>query len=137
MDLTTERSDNVLSVDVKGRIDGSNAVAFEEAVRNALDETDRAMIMDFGELAYISSAGLRVILLTAKSLQSQGRQAGAVLSLQSDSRGVQDQRLRPASADSRDQGGRARIPRRLIGRGENAGKSRPGMLDGRFAPPHA
>ncbi len=41
MDLTTERSGNVLSVDVKGRIDGSTAVAFEEAVRNALDETDR------------------------------------------------------------------------------------------------
>ena len=71
MDLITERSDNVLSVDVKGRIDGSTAVAFEEAIRNALEETDRAMIMDFRELAYISSAGLRVILLTAKSLQSQ------------------------------------------------------------------
>ncbi len=71
MDLTTERSENVVCVDVKGRIDGSTAVAFEESVRNALEESDRAMIMDFRELAYISSAGLRVILLTAKSLQSQ------------------------------------------------------------------
>ncbi len=71
MDVTTERLENVLSVDVKGRIDGSTAVAFEEAVRNAVEETDRALIMDFGELDYISSAGLRVILLTAKSLQSQ------------------------------------------------------------------
>ena len=71
MDLTTERSENVVCVDVKGRIDGSTAVAFEEAVRGALEESDRAMIMDFRELAYISSAGLRVILLTAKSLQSQ------------------------------------------------------------------
>ncbi|MCY4550237.1 MAG: STAS domain-containing protein [Defluviicoccus sp.] len=71
MDLTTERSENVVCVDVKGRIDGSTAVAFEEAVRNAFEESDRAMIMDFRELAYISSAGLRVILLTAKSLQSQ------------------------------------------------------------------
>ena len=71
MDVTTERLENVLSVDVKGRIDGSTAVAFEEAVRNAIDETDRVLIMDFGELDYISSAGLRVILLTAKSLQSQ------------------------------------------------------------------
>lgn len=71
MDLTTERSENVVCVDVKGRIDGSTAVAFEESVRNAFEESDRAMIMDFRELAYISSAGLRVILLTAKSLQSQ------------------------------------------------------------------
>ncbi len=71
MDVTTERLENVLSVDVKGRIDGSTAVAFEEAVRSAVEETDRALIMDFGQLDYISSAGLRVILLTAKSLQSQ------------------------------------------------------------------
>ena len=71
MDVTTERLENVLSVDVKGRIDGSTAVAFEEAVRSAVEETDRELIMDFGELDYISSAGLRVILLTAKSLQSQ------------------------------------------------------------------
>jgi len=71
MDVTSHRDENVLSVDVKGRVDGSTAVAFEEAVRNAVAETDRAVIMDFGQLDYISSAGLRVVLLTAKSLQSQ------------------------------------------------------------------
>lgn len=71
MDVTSQRNENVLTVDVKGRVDGSTAVAFEEAVRNAVVETDRAVIMDFGQLDYISSAGLRVVLLTAKSLQSQ------------------------------------------------------------------
>ena len=69
--VTTERNDDVLSADVEGRIDGSNVVQFEEAVRTAIEDSDRAVIMDFENLVYISSAGLRAILLTAKSLQNR------------------------------------------------------------------
>ena len=68
MDVTTERQDSVLSAQVGGRIDGSNVAEFEEAIRTAIEESDRAVIMDFEKLIYISSAGLRAILLTAKSL---------------------------------------------------------------------
>ena len=67
-DVTTERQDGVLSARVGGRIDGSNTAEFEEAIRTAIEENDRAVIMDFEKLVYISSAGLRAILLTAKSL---------------------------------------------------------------------
>ena len=70
VNVTTERIDDVLSADVEGRIDGSNVVQFEEAVRTAIEDSDRAVIMDFEKLVYISSAGLRAILLTAKSLQN-------------------------------------------------------------------
>ncbi len=71
VNVTTERIDGVLSADVDGRIDGSNVVQFEEAVRTAIEDSDRAVIMDFEKLVYISSAGLRAILLTAKSLQNR------------------------------------------------------------------
>ncbi len=71
MDVTTERQDGVLSAQVGGRIDGSNAAEFEEAIRTAIEESDRAVIMDFEKLVYISSAGLGVILLTAKSLRNR------------------------------------------------------------------
>ncbi|MDE0147342.1 MAG: STAS domain-containing protein [Rhodospirillaceae bacterium] len=71
VNVTTERIDDVLSADVEGRIDGSNVVQFEEAVRTAIEDSDRAVIMDFEKLVYISSAGLRAILLTAKSLQNR------------------------------------------------------------------
>ena len=71
VDVTTERQDDVLSADVGGRIDGSSAAQFEEAIRTAIEDSDRAVIMDFEKLVYISSAGLRAILLTAKSLQSR------------------------------------------------------------------
>ena len=68
MDVTTERQDGVLSARVGGRIDISNVAAFEEAIRTAIEESDYVVIMDFEKLVYISSAGLRAILLTAKSL---------------------------------------------------------------------
>ena len=71
MDLKTERQDGVLSAHVGGRIDGTNAREFEEAVRTAIDKSDRAVIMDFENLSYISSAGLRAVLLTAKNLRTQ------------------------------------------------------------------
>ena len=68
MDVTTERQGGVLSAQVGGRIDGANAAEFEEAIRTAIEESDRAVIMDFEKLTYISSAGLRATLITAKSL---------------------------------------------------------------------
>lgn len=68
MDLTTERQDDVLSIRVRGRLDWSSADAFRDAARNTIEETDRAVIMDFRELDFIGSAGLRVVLLTAKFL---------------------------------------------------------------------
>ena len=71
VNVSTERIDDVLSADVEGRIDGSNVVQFEEAVRVAIEDSDRAVIMNFENLVYISSAGLRAILLTAKSLQNR------------------------------------------------------------------
>ncbi|MCY4396518.1 MAG: STAS domain-containing protein [Rhodospirillaceae bacterium] len=71
VNVTTERIDDILSADVEGRIDGSNVVQFEEAVRTAIEDSDRAVIMNFEKLVYISSAGLRAILLTAKSLQNR------------------------------------------------------------------
>ncbi len=74
MDVTTERHEDVLSAGVAGRIDGSNVVQFEETIRTVIAESDRAVIMDFEKLVYISSAGLRAVLLTAKTLQSRDAQ---------------------------------------------------------------
>lgn len=71
MELTTERHKDVLTVGVAGRVDGSDATAFAEALQDAVVPTDRAVIMDFGELAYINSAGLDAVVVTAKSLRGQ------------------------------------------------------------------
>ena len=71
MDVTVKRREGILLVQVIGRIDGSNAGRLEEAVRNALDENDRGVMLDFERLVYMSSAGMRVVLLIAKIVRRQ------------------------------------------------------------------
>ena len=71
MDVTMERRDGVLSVDVEGRIDGSTVMAFQEAIESAVEDGDRAVIVDCERLEYVGSAGLRTVLAIAKSLSNR------------------------------------------------------------------
>ena len=68
MNVTTERQDGILSARVTGRIDAGNVREFEETIRSAIEDGDRAVILDFEKLVYISSTGLRAVLMTAKNL---------------------------------------------------------------------
>ena len=68
MEVTTERHAGVPSILLSGRIDGANARQFEETIRNVIEDGDSAVIVDIEKLVYISSAGLRAMLMTAKGL---------------------------------------------------------------------
>ena len=72
MELDFERTDGLVVVTGCMRVDGSNARDFEKALRDIIQDDDRALVLDFEPLTYISSAGLRAILLTAKNLQKRG-----------------------------------------------------------------
>ena len=71
MNLPMDRQNGILTAFIIGRIDGSNVTEFEETVSAAVEDSDRALIMDFEQLSFISSAGLRVILVIAKTLRGQ------------------------------------------------------------------
>ncbi len=81
MDVTSQRTDAALIVSAEGRVDGANARKFQKAVENVINDGDRAVVLDMAGLNYISSAGLRSILLIAKGLQKRNSQF-AVCSLQ-------------------------------------------------------
>ena len=68
MELTIDRDGNTLNARVNGRIDSTNAREFEEEIRTSIEDGDHAVILDFEKLTYISSAGLRAVLMTAKNL---------------------------------------------------------------------
>ena len=68
MEINAERDGDTLILSTEGRVDGGNAREFEEAIKTTLSADDRVVVMDLKELTYISSAGLRAILLTAKDL---------------------------------------------------------------------
>ena len=71
MDIQTERNNGTLIAKAEGRIDGVNARDFEEALKAAISADDDTVVMDLEGLSYISSAGLRVILLIAKTLRKR------------------------------------------------------------------
>ena len=70
MDISTEREGGTLIAKTGGRVDGTNASEFQDALKDAIGADDKAVILDFEDLSYISSAGLRVILLTAKDMRT-------------------------------------------------------------------
>ncbi len=70
--LTTERSGQTLIVSAKGRIDGANATEVQGVLSSAFEPGVKLMLLDLGGLTYISSAGLRVIMLTARTLDRSG-----------------------------------------------------------------
>lgn len=54
----------------KGRLDSSTGPAFESELLQLISSGTGRLLLDFSDLVYISSAGLRVVLLAAKRLQS-------------------------------------------------------------------
>ena len=71
MDINASVEDGVLVARPKNRIDGVNSRDFEEALYQAISENDCSVVLDFGKVVYISSAGLRAILLVTKSLHNK------------------------------------------------------------------
>ncbi len=68
MQIQPSREDNILSINVTGRIDGLTANEFESAVTAEIGNDDRGVVIGLSDLSYISSAGLRSILMIAKTL---------------------------------------------------------------------
>ncbi len=54
----------------EGRIDSTTADDFHTALFSALD-TGHRVVVDFGKLQFISSAGLRVLLMAAKRVRKE------------------------------------------------------------------
>ena len=73
MELEEDIAEGVTVLAPVGRVDSANARQFEAAVLARIDQAAGAVLIDLGRLGYISSAGLRVVLLAAKRQQAAGR----------------------------------------------------------------
>ena len=72
MAINATREGGTVIATADGRIDGSNAGEFQADLQGVIESSDTALILDFGSVSYISSAGLRVLLMTAKTLEGNG-----------------------------------------------------------------
>jgi anti-anti-sigma factor len=71
MQITHEEREGVVCVKVNGRLDADTAPAAEQTVKSLLRDGKDRLLFDLGGMDYISSAGLRVILMTVKELQAK------------------------------------------------------------------
>ena len=69
--IESTRNNGILTLKVAGRLDSGNADFFHNQVKATFADDDRAVIMDLSGLEYISSAGLRIMSMVAKTLEKR------------------------------------------------------------------
>ena len=71
--MTIEKTLNAseLTVKVGGRLDTTTAPELETTIKENIADVTK-LILDFSELDYLSSAGLRVLLQAQKTMNKQG-----------------------------------------------------------------
>ena len=68
LNITKNLDDKKLTVYLEGRLDTTTAPQLEESMKESIGDVSE-LIMDFEKLEYISSAGLRVLLIMHKACQ--------------------------------------------------------------------
>jgi anti-sigma B factor antagonist len=76
MDISEEKTDGVMTVGLKGRLDALSAKTVEERLLRLITAGETRLVIDLGEVGYISSIGLRVLLIAAKRLKTAKGQIG-------------------------------------------------------------
>ncbi len=71
MEIKKSIEDKKLLIKVEGRLDSTTANDLEAAINESIEDKEEVVI-DFTNLEYISSAGLRVLLATQKIMAKQG-----------------------------------------------------------------
>lgn len=72
MTITKKIENDALTLRVSGRLDTTTATELEAVLNESLNGV-KSLYLDFEELAYISSAGLRVVLKAQKTMNAQGK----------------------------------------------------------------
>ncbi|MBO4449982.1 MAG: STAS domain-containing protein [Clostridiales bacterium] len=71
LEIKTTSNDAKLTVVLNGRLDTTTAPQLESELKDKLGGV-KDLLLDCTDLAYISSAGLRVLLATQKTMSEQG-----------------------------------------------------------------
>jgi len=69
MEITNERLNDVIVFKLNGRLDSNTSPEFGKKIGQSIKAGSRYIILEFKNLENISSAGLREILKTAKTLK--------------------------------------------------------------------
>ena len=71
MNIEIKRNSEEIIMEVVGRLDTTTAPTLEKTINENINDT-KNLVLDFKELKYISSAGLRVLLSAQKKMKNIG-----------------------------------------------------------------
>jgi anti-sigma B factor antagonist len=72
LEITQEQLQSTIVLHVVGAVDSNTAPDLQEALLRATDAPSGSVELDLAQVSYMSSAGLRALLLAAKALQKRG-----------------------------------------------------------------
>ena len=70
MEISIRNKGGIAIVEMEGKLDTQTAPDAEKALAELIDEGSSQLLVNFGKLDYVSSAGLRILLATAKRLNA-------------------------------------------------------------------
>ena len=76
MEIIEDEKNGISIFKLNGRLDSNTSQGFEKKIFQAITDGSKHMVIDFKDLDYISSAGLRVILKATKALK---REDGSIM----------------------------------------------------------
>ncbi|MCP5469374.1 MAG: STAS domain-containing protein [Chlamydiales bacterium] len=69
MDVVVEEKGEIIIVRVKGRLDAASSPQLEKTVNSIIDGGHFKVVLNFSDVEYLSSAGMRLMLAISKKLQ--------------------------------------------------------------------
>ncbi len=73
MEITTDKIGNFVELRLSGRLDTNTSQQLEKELIDIINKGEDNIIVNFSDLNYISSSGLRVFLVAAKMLDAKGK----------------------------------------------------------------
>jgi anti-anti-sigma factor len=71
MKIAHQEKDGIICFQIEGRLDAESAPEAEILVKGALKQGGQRLLFDMSKMDYISSAGLRVILMAVKDVRNK------------------------------------------------------------------
>lgn len=70
MQITEARDNDVITISVEGRVDTNTSPQLQEAILKSFQKVNQ-VVLDFEQCTYVSSAGLRALLIGQKTANSK------------------------------------------------------------------
>ncbi|MFT5769657.1 MAG: anti-anti-sigma factor [Lysobacterales bacterium] len=71
INMQTDEQDGVKILTLSGRLDGDGSIRLHERINEEIDYDKDSLLLDMSEVEYISSAGLRVLILATRTIKNE------------------------------------------------------------------